>query len=302
MSPSAGPSGKPSGVFDATAASFQQSVVERSREVPVLVDFWAAWCGPCRTLGPILESLTAELDGAVELAKVDCDQEPDLAQGHRVQGIPDVRLYSGGQEVGRFVGLRSKEQIQDFLAEHGAGAPLSPSAESLEQGQRLFAAGQLDEAMIALTAALESSEARSPEASSAHLTLARLHLARHELTEAQQHLESIPASAEESEAAEHLGETLKLVKAGREEGTDQELTARLEADPSDLAARFALGASALARGEHEEALKLFLAVVEADRRWRDEAGRKAMVTVFHLIGVRHPMADAYRDRLRRLLY
>jgi putative thioredoxin len=281
-------------VHDVSHENFEEHVLRRSHELPVLVDFWAPWCGPCRTLGPVLERLAREADGAFELAKVDSDQNPQIAARYGVRGIPNVLLFRDGQVVDGFVGALPEAQVRAFLRRH------CPSeADGLTgEGEAALAAGDLATARARFEAAL----AEDASLHAARLGLARLALRAGELEQARELAEAIPLGVDQHEPAQALLAALTLVGKAQASGAEEVCEARVEADEGDVAARFALGGYALARGDLREALEHYLAVVERDKTWDDEAGRRAMVDVFQIVGAREPLAEEYRDRLRRVLY
>ncbi|HVS13337.1 MAG TPA: thioredoxin [Thermoanaerobaculia bacterium] len=279
---------------DVHADTFEEEVLLRSHQVPVLVDFWAPWCGPCRTLGPILERLAAEMDGAFVLAKVDSDQNPEIAARYGVRGIPNVLLFEGGEAVDGFVGALPEPQVRAFLRRHCA----TEADRLVEAGKEALAADDLD----AARARFEEARALDVAHHGAALGLARVALRSGELERARELAEAIPLGTDQHEPAQALLAALALVAKAHAAGSEDQCAARVAADDRDLEARFALGGYALARGDVRAALEHYLAVTERDKTWNDEAGRRAMVDVFQIIGVREPLADEYRDRLRRTLY
>lgn len=274
-------------VYDVTDADFEQAVIARSAEVPVLVDFWAPWCGPCHRLGPVLEKLAREMAGAFVLAKVDTDQNPAAATRYQVRGIPHVSLFVNGAVAGQFVGALPEEQVRAFLSQH---CP-SPVDALITEGRQHLARGD----QAAARDAFERALAMAPESTAAHLALARLALRRRDLQAVDAHLGHIPPLAGEHEAGEHVRQAAALVREVA--GDRQAVQARVAAAPDDLEARFALGVHLLADGQYREALEALVGVAEQDRKWRDEAARKAMLTVFGLVGVRDPLSNEYRRKL-----
>ena len=276
-------------VRDVSDSEFDTAVIARSHEVPVLVDFWAAWCGPCRVLGPVLEKLAGDRGGDFELAKVDTDSNPVSAGRFRVRGIPHVVLFKDGQPVDQFTGALPETAVRTFLNKH------CPSAtdRQVAVGLARLAAGDAAAAETALSQVLTA----NPGHAGARLGMARLALHRGDAAAVHAHVDSIPPLAPEREAGAHLEAAAALVDGIAGSGDAATVAARVADQPDDLEARFALGVHHLAAGRHREALDAFLAVVERDRKWHDQAARKAMLTVFGIVGVRDPLADEYRRQL-----
>ncbi len=272
---------------------FDSAVLERSREVPVLVDFWAPWCGPCRVIGPILERISGDMSGQLELVKLNVDESPIAAARFRVQSIPAVKLFKGGEVIGEFVGALPEQRIRAFIEEH---IPSEAALQSALAGERL-ATGDPEGARSAALAALAAGPAPA-----ADLVLARVALGARDFDGALAHAQNIPAAAGEWDIAQAIAAAAELGRDAVAAGDTAALRARLANDPpGDMADAFALAVHKLLDGDAASALEDFLALVERDRRWRDEAARRAMLTVFTLIGSRSPLADQYRKQLSLLL-
>lgn len=272
---------------------FDRVVVERSREVPVLVDFWAPWCGPCRVIGPILERIADDMAGQLELAKLNVDENPIAAARFRIQSIPAVKLFVGGKVAGEFVGALPEARIRAFVEEH---IPSEAKVQAALAVDRL-AAGDTEGARAAALAALAAGPAPA-----ADLVLARVALAGRDFDGALAHAQNIPASAAEWDTAQAIAAAAELGREAVATGDQAGLRARIAKDPpGEMADGFALAIHELLDGEPAAALEDLLALVARDRRWRDEAARRAMLTIFSLVGVRSPLADDYRKRLSLLL-
>ncbi len=272
--------------FDVDTAGFDQRVLEASHRVPVLVDFWAEWCAPCRVLKPVLEKLAAEYGGRFLLAKVDSDHNPELAARHGVRGIPAVKAFVDGRLANEFTGALPEARVRAFI-----DALLPSPAEPLRAAARAaLEAGDSETAAALLADALQL----DPTSAEVRLDLAEVHLAAQRIDEARAALDAVtddePAHAQRAAA---LRARVNLAASGRGADTGA-LAARIAADPADLDGRLQM-ARALALGhDYRPALEQLLEIVRRDRRWNDEAGRRTMLELFQLLG-----ADARHDDLLR---
>lgn len=278
-------------VIDATESDFETQVIERSKQVPVVVDFWAPWCGPCRALGPLLERLAQEHAGAFVLARVNTDENQGLASTFRVQSIPMVIGIRDGALAGHFVGALPEAGVRDFLAQ------LLPSeADSLaEEGGAHLAAGKTVEAEAAFKRALEL----DPRNERAMVGQATVLAQRQADDEALALLEGVGPGPHRQEA-DRLAARLRIRQSGA--GDEAELRARVKANPKDLEARFALSQAVAAAGRYDEALEHYLAIVKQDRAFHDEAARRAMLDIFDLLGPGNELAERYRSELAKVLF
>jgi putative thioredoxin len=278
-------------VKDVTDVTFDREVIEQSRRVPVVIDFWAPWCAPCRALGPVLERLAEEHGGAFVVAKINVDENPQVSAAFGVQSIPAVKAVHEGEVVDEFVGALPEATLRQFLR----GILPSESDRLAEEARSAEHRGDRDGALALYRRALEA----DPNHPVARLGLGRL-LSDSDADAALAELDRVlPATAERTEA-DRLAARLRL---GRENGAgDTELRARLQTEPNDLAARLKLARLLAARQEYEAALAHLLEVVKRDRSYEDEAGRKSMLDIFQILGSANPLTEKYRSELARVLY
>ena len=281
-------------VVDLTQDQFESEVVERSRAAPVLVDFWAPWCGPCRSLSPVLEKLADEYAGAFLLAKINTDESPDLARAFQIRSIPQVILFQEGKAVDQFAGAIPEAEIRQFLK------PYCPTEvdKLFADAQGKLESGQKQEARNLLQQVVD----REPQHWAARLALAKLLIGEKQLEQARSHLQPIPFLADEREAADRLHQVIGFHADCEAAGGPASLRSRLERNPQDLAARMSLASCLAAAGRFREALEEFLAVVARDKHYREDSARKAMLAVFSLVGERSDLAEEFRGRLARTLY
>ena len=275
-------------VIEVGDADFESAVLKRSETTPVVVDFWAPWCGPCRALGPLLERLAAEHQGAFILAKVNVDEAPAVSEAFGIQSIPAVKGFRDGVLVGEFVGAQPEATVRKLLE-----LVLPTAADGLVARAATLAP---EAAEAALREALEL----EPRHARALLELARRLAARGDTTGALQLLERVSPPSPLVGESERLAAELRMRTDGA--GDQAALRARIAADPDDLAARLDLGRTLAALGKHEDALAELLDVVRRDPHFADDGARKAMVDLFAVLGSDDPLTDRYRNELAKALF
>ena len=281
-------------IVTVTAANFEAVVIDGSFDRPVLVDFWADWCAPCKGLMPVLAKLADAYAGKFILAKVNTEEEQALAAHFGIRNLPTVQLFKSGQVVDQFMGALPEGQVREFLDRH---LP-QPGDGLLAQAQDLMAAGDLKRAAVML----EQAQAQDPANARVALAQVQLTAAQGDLTGAAALLERLPIElAQDPEVAALRGQ-LRFAQALVGAPTPADLTRRLAADPNDSEAAYLLAAHRVLAGDFEGALEGLLALMKRDRTYGDDAARKGMVAVFDLLGGQGELVTRFRARMMTVLY
>jgi putative thioredoxin len=284
-------------IKDGTDASFMTDVVEASKHQPVIVDFWATWCGPCRTLGPALEKAVRGAQGAVKMVKIDVDANPAYAGQLNVQSIPTVYAFVNGQPVDGFQGAVPDSQIKAFIDKLTGGAGVNTDIEQLlSLGEESLSLNDLGGAAQAFAHVL-TMEADNPKAIAG---MARVYLAEGDAEQARQTIAMAPADSTDP-MVQSVRAQLSLA-ASAPTGATAELEAKIAADPNDHQARYDLSLALASAGELGGAVDQLLAIVKADREWNDQAARKQLLTVFEAAGGASEVARDGRRRLSSILF
>lgn len=272
--------------YDVGLADFDEKVLAASRKTPVLVDFWAPWCQPCTVLKPLLEKLAAEYGGRFVLAKVNSDENQELAVRYGVRGIPAVKAFVDGEMVDEFTGALPEPQIREFLDR------LIPSpAEPLRmEALQAHANGDLDRARKLMAEAINL----DPANDTAYLDFIEMSLEANALDEAKEILDLVAERARDTARVESLSARLQLASAGGGADVDA-LKSAVAADPADLDARLKLANALAVAMDYRGALENLLEIVRRDRQWNDQAGRKTLLTLFNLLGPQPQHDDLVRE-------
>lgn len=284
-------------VFDATDASFEKLVIENSFHKPVLVDFWAEWCSPCKALMPVLAKIAEDYQGELLLAKVNCDIEQGVVMRLGIRSLPTVVLFKDGQPVDGFAGAQPESAIRAMLEPH-VQLPAAPEADLLDSARAAFAEGRIGEAEALLKQLLSEDNQNAP----ALILYARCLAERGELGEAETVLNAVPAGDDHKQALAGARAQLTFLRQAADLPEVALLKSRLARDASDDEAAYQLAVQQLARQQYEPALDGLLTLFMRSRHYADGLPHKTLLQVFDLLGSDHPLVTQYRRRLYQALY
>ena len=285
-------------IKNSTTAGFAKDVIEASRKVPVLVDFWAAWCGPCKQLTPLLEKVVRSYKGKVRLVKVNVDENQALAGQLRVQSLPTVYAFRDGRPLDGFMGLQPETAIKAFIDRMLGDDAGDDAAAAIEEADKALEAGDLQGAAEIYAAILQ----QEPQNAAALAGLARCYLKSGDLDRAEQTIGLVPPDKRELAPVASVRAALELARNAAKAGDVGALKAKVEAQPADHQARIDYATALAAAGKKSEALDQLLESIRRDRKWNEEAARKQLVQLFEAWGFKDPAAVEGRRRLSSILF
>ncbi len=285
-------------VIETTTQTFIKDVIEESKQQPVLVDFWAPWCGPCKQLTPILEKAVKAAKGKVKLAKMDIDKHPEIPGQMGIQSIPAVIAFSNGQPVDGFMGALPESQVMAFLERVTKGKIGAEEKDLLKTADEALAAGQAAEAANLYGQLLKEDSGNIP----ALAGLARCYVATGNIEQAKKTLALVPEAKLNDATVAAARAALELAEQAKAVGPVDELQQKVAANPLDHQARFDLATALSAKGQRAEAVDHLLAIVKRDRKWNDDGARKQLVQFFEAWGAADPATIDGRKKLSTILF
>lgn len=289
-------------IIDVITDNFMTDVIEQSKETPVIVDFWAPWCEPCKQLTPIIERIIKEKNGKVILAKMNIDESPEVAQQLKIQSIPAVMAFNDGQPIDGFIGVQSEKNIIEFVNKISSLKNSSTIEENISAGKKYMNEGDIETATLVFSEILKI----EPDNISAKSLLARCLIKNDQLNDAEKIIDSLPVGAENNQDYVSVRSELEIFKNAKNnpisDNEEQELRNNIDKQPENYQLRLDLSKILMAKGENEEAINQLLRIIEVNAKWNDGEARKQLIEIFNILGNENILVTEGRKKLSSMLF
>ena len=289
-------------IIDVITDNFMTDVIEQSKETPVIVDFWAQWCEPCKQLTPIIERIIKEKNGKVILAKMNIDESPEVAQQLKIQSIPAVMAFNDGQPIDGFIGVQSEKNIIEFVNKISSLKNSSTIEENISAGKKYMNEGDIETATLVFSEILKI----EPDNISAKSLLARCLIKNDQLNDAEKIIDSLPVGAESNQDYISVRSELEIFKNAKNnpisDNEEQELRNNIDKQPENYQLRLDLSKILMAKGENEEAINQLLRIIEVNAKWNDGEARKQLIEIFNILGNENILVTEGRKKLSSMLF
>ncbi len=289
-------------IIDVITDNFMTDVIEQSKETPVIVDFWAPWCEPCKQLTPIIERIIKEKNGKVILAKMNIDESPEVAQQLKIQSIPAVMAFNDGQPIDGFIGVQSEKNIIEFVNKISSLKNSSTIEENISAGKKYMNEGDIETATLVFSEILKI----EPDNISAKSLLARCLIKNDQLNDAEKIIDSLPVGAESNQDYISVRSELEIFKNAKNnpisDNEEKELRNNIDKQPENYQLRLDLSKILMAKGENEEAINQLLRIIEVNPKWNDGEARKQLIEIFNILGNENILVTEGRKKLSSMLF
>ena len=289
-------------IIDVITDNFMTDVIEQSKETPVIVDFWAPWCEPCKQLTPIIEKIVKEKNGKVILAKMNIDESPEVAQQLKIQSIPAVMAFNDGQPIDGFIGVQSEKNIIEFVNKISSLKNSSTIEENISAGKKYMNEGDIETATLVFSEILKI----EPDNISAKSLLARCLIKNDQLNDAEKIIDNLPVDAESNQDYISVRSELEIFKNAKNnpisDNEEQELRNNIDKEPENYQLRLDLSKILMAKGENEEAINQLLKIIEVNPKWNDGEARKQLIEIFNILGNENILVTEGRKKLSSMLF